>query len=275
ARLRIAAAPPCPLMRWSSSCVAFMLLVDMLCLTHKVSDRLKYSGKMLIKPNHKNVQAFYGKVQETIATSLALPTETLIKRLNPILKGWARYHQGVVAKATFSKLDHQIFWRLMRWGHRRHPRKTRQWIYDHYWDNSGTRRQFAGTDVDRWDEKVQVRLYQLADTKIVRHVKVKGDYNPFDPAWEAYGEKLRRDRIDKTIWDYERLTLWMQQDGFCALCQQEIDAAGEDCEDHHILYRRLGGSDALSNRVLMHSVCHRRVHALGLEVTKPAPARGL
>lgn len=235
----------------------------------------KYSEKLLIKPSRKNVKAFYDKVREVIATSLDHPTATLIKRLNPIVKGWARYHQGVVAKATFSKLDHQIFWRLMRWGHRRHSRKTRQWIYDHYWDNTGTRRQFAGTDVDRWGEKVQVRLYKLADTKIVRHVKVKGDYNPFDPAWEAYGEKLRRDRMDKSIWDYERLTLWMQQAGYCALCQQQIDAAGEDCDDHHILYRRLGGSDALSNRVLLHSVCHRRVHALGLEVTKPAPARGL
>jgi RNA-directed DNA polymerase len=27
--------------------------------------------------------------------------------------------------------------------------------------------------------------------------------------------------------------------------------------------------------VLLHSWCHRRVHALGLEVTKPVPARGL
>ncbi|MEK9803907.1 MAG: HNH endonuclease, partial [Curvibacter sp.] len=40
-------------------------------------------------------------------------------------------------------------------------------------------------------------------------------------------------------------------------------------DDHHIIYRQHGGSDALSNRVLLHPICHRRVHALGLEVTKP------
>lgn len=234
----------------------------------------KYTEKLLIKPSRKNAKAFYGKVREIIATSLKLPTEKLLKRLNPVLRGWARYHQGVVAKTTFSKLDHLIFWRLIRWGHRRHPRKTRKWIYDHYWKNIGTRRQFVGTGVDRWGEKIQVRLYHLADTKIVRHIKVKGDYNPFDPSWEVYGEKLRRDRMSKNVWNYERLTLWMQQDGSCALCQQTIDATDEHCEDHHILYRRLGGSDALANRVLMHSVCHRRVHALGLKVTKPAPVRG-
>src|SRR5450830_73039 len=33
------AEPPCPLARLSLSCVAFMLLVDMPCLTHKLSDR--------------------------------------------------------------------------------------------------------------------------------------------------------------------------------------------------------------------------------------------
>ncbi|UUZ74251.1 HNH endonuclease [Polaromonas sp. P1(28)-8] len=45
-------------------------------------------------------------------------------------------------------------------------------------------------------------------------------------------------------------------------------------DDHHIVYRQLGGSDALSNRVLLHPICHRRVHALGLKVIKPVPGTG-
>ncbi|WP_439113128.1 HNH endonuclease [Hydrogenophaga sp.] len=44
---------------------------------------------------------------------------------------------------------------------------------------------------------------------------------------------------------------------------------------HHIEEVRYGGSNSLSNRVLLHSWCHRRIHALGLEVTKPVPLRGL
>ena len=84
----------------------------------------KYSRKLLIKPNQKNVQTFYGKVKEIIGSSLSVRKEVLIQRLNPVLKGWAQYHKGVVAKAIFSKIDHLIYWRLMRWGLRRHPRKT-------------------------------------------------------------------------------------------------------------------------------------------------------
>ncbi|MFB9068159.1 hypothetical protein [Pseudofulvimonas gallinarii] len=38
-------------------------------------------------------------------------------------------------------------------------------------------------------------LHRLADTAIKRHVKVKGNFNPFDPADEQYGETLRQRRL--------------------------------------------------------------------------------
>jgi RNA-directed DNA polymerase len=105
----------------------------------------KYSGKMLIKPSKKNVKAFYSKVSDVIDRSLSVPTGVLIRKLNPVLRGWAEYHKGVVAKATFSRLDHLIYWRLMKWGLRRHPRKSGKWVYDHYWPQLGTRRAMAVT----------------------------------------------------------------------------------------------------------------------------------
>lgn len=236
----------------------------------------KFGGKLLIKPSRKSVKAFYGKVKNIIATSLSVPTETLIRRLNPVLKGWAQYHKGVVAKQTFSKIDHLIHWRLMRWGKRRHPRKTAGWVYGHYWKQCGSRKQFSGLQDDPFGgpERIAYPLYLLADTKIVRWVKVKGAYNPFHPDWQAYGEKLRVQRMGNTIWNAQRVSLWFDQGGKCALCEQEIDIADENMDDHHIVYRQLGGSDALSNRVLLHPICHRRVHALGLKVIKPVPSTG-
>ncbi|MBP7780457.1 MAG: group II intron reverse transcriptase/maturase [Burkholderiaceae bacterium] len=233
----------------------------------------KYSGKLLIKPSKKNVKAFYCKVAEIIRTSVSLPTEVLIARLNPLLRGWSQYHKGVVAKATFSKLDHLIHWRLMRWGRRRHPRKSAMWVFEHYWRRRNGRSDFAA-DRTTADASVLPALIKLADTPIVRHVKIKGNYNPFDPDWAIYGERLRKSRMSQYILDGQRLSLWLSQDGKCALCNTPIDNL-DDCDDHHIVYRQLGGSDALRNRVLLHRVCHTRVHALGLGVTKPVPAQGL
>ena len=186
----------------------------------------KYSGKLLIKPSRKNVKAFYGKVTEIIESSLSrISKYELIRRLNPVLKGWAQYHKGTVAKQTFSKVDHLIYWRLTRWGLRRHPRKSGKWVYAHYWKQCGSRRLFAGLQDDPFggDERIPLPLYSLADMKIVRHVKVKGDYNPFHSEWVAYGEKLRVQRMGETIWSAQRASLWFDQGGKCALCEQEID----------------------------------------------------
>jgi len=55
----------------------------------------KYSGVMLIKPSKKNVKAFYGKVREIIKSYAMMKQAELIQLLNPILRGWARYHQPV------------------------------------------------------------------------------------------------------------------------------------------------------------------------------------
>ncbi|MDZ4123721.1 MAG: HNH endonuclease [Hydrogenophaga sp.] len=67
----------------------------------------------------------------------------------------------------------------------------------------------------------------------------------------------------------------MTQNGKCVLCDTEMDHEDSRLDNHHIVPIRLGGSDSLSNRVLMHPWCHRRLHALGLEVTTPVPVRGL
>ena len=92
--------------------------------------------------------------------------------------------------------------------------------------------------------------------------------------WVTYGEQLRVERMSKDIWNTQRYSLWNGQQGTCALCSQEIDMDNEWLDDHHIIPIQFGGSNALSNRVLLHSVCHKRVHALGLKVIKPVPSTG-
>jgi len=171
----------------------------------------KYSEKLLIKPSRQNVKAFYAKVREIIGSSLSITKYELIRRLNPALRGWAQYHKGVVAKEAFNRMDSQIFWRLMRWGQRRHPRKSRKWVLAHYWKHLKNGYKFGAQLRTESDEVFSKELYVLASTKIERHIKVKGDFNPFDPNWIAYGERLQVERMSKDIWDSQRLELWIQQ----------------------------------------------------------------
>ena len=229
----------------------------------------KYKGKLLIIPSKKNVKAFYSKVRGILKTHISVKQEDLIAKLNPVLRGWAQYHQPVVAKEAFSRMDSLIYWRLMRWSRRRHPNKSRSWCKSRYWQRIKERDEFAATVRAEGGSRTW-KLLKLADTEIVRHEKIKGEYNPFDPAWEVYGEKLRTKRMLKSMsYQYETSMPFIKQDGRCALCAEPLDYEG-GWHDHHIVRKVDGGSDAMSNRVLLHPVCHTRLHALGLTVTKPA-----
>jgi RNA-directed DNA polymerase len=234
----------------------------------------KYSGVLLIKPSKKNVKAFYRKVREIVVSHKMVKQADLVQLLNPVLRGWAQYHRPVVAKETFSKIDSLLWWRLTRWARRRHPSKSRQWVTKKYWSTLDGRSEFAVRTPAADGAPKWVRLYRLADTEIVRHQKVKRDYHPFDPKWEAYGEDLRAKRLLRSkAYSKQWASLFLSQHGTCVLCGGAIT---EDTgwHDHHLIPRVMGGSDALSNRVLLHPVCHVRVHANGLNVVKPAPERG-
>ncbi|WP_248799940.1 group II intron reverse transcriptase/maturase, partial [Pseudomonas sp. MWU13-2105] len=177
----------------------------------------KYSGKLLIKPSKKNVEAFYGKVKGVIDTNKTVKQDYLIRLLNPILKGWALYHQPVVAKQTYSRMDNLLFHALWRWAKRRHPNKSLRWIREKYFRVQGSRSWvFAATTLDGNGEKRDVTLYRLADTAIERHRKVSGEYNPFDPRMEEMGEKLRMERMLKKLkYRKQILSLFRQQKGRC------------------------------------------------------------
>ncbi|MGO4379139.1 group II intron reverse transcriptase/maturase [Pseudoduganella sp. RAF53_2] len=232
----------------------------------------KYDGKLFIKPSKKNAKSFYDKLRKIIGEHLMVRQEDLIRLLNPVLRGWAQYHSPVVAKQAFSRMESLLFWRLMRWAKRRHPNKSVDWINKKYWRPIGDRKRVFAADVVTKDGKKGVmELYSLASTAIERHKKVIGEYHPYDPQWEAYGETLRQERMLKNMsYRKEWAKLYADQRGLCALCECEMDM-DTGWHDHHIEYRVMGGSDALGNRVLLHPNCHTQVHRLGLKVVKPVP----
>jgi RNA-directed DNA polymerase len=236
----------------------------------------KYDGKLLIKPSKKNVQAFYRKLKEAISNNKTTRQENLIRLLNPILKGWALYHQPVVAKQAFSRMDFLLFQAVWRWAKRRHPKKNLEWIRKKYFRTSESKNWvFATTAIFEDGGKKDFVLYTLSETPIERHIKVNGEYNPFDPSMEAMSEKLRMDRMLKKLKYQKQITsLYVSQKGRCVLCGQPITKE-TGWHDHHIVHRSQGGSDAMANRVLLHPNCHQQLHSRGLTVSKPAPSGAL
>ena len=152
----------------------------------------KYGGALLIKPAKKNVQAFLRKIRSTIKAAKMAKQERLIGTLNPMIRGWANYHRNQVANDAFRKVDHLIWQMLWRWARRRHPAKSLRWVKERYFHQIGREDWVFGvktTSVN--DDEKWVTLAKARNIQIRRHVKVKGEANPFDPTWEEYFARRR------------------------------------------------------------------------------------
>ena len=230
----------------------------------------KYNGKLLIKPSGKNVRAFLDKVRGIIKANKQATTGGLIALLNPVIRGWTHYHRHVVSSATFCSVDSAIFNCLWRWARRRHRNKPSRWIYRKYFEHfEGTGHVFRERGRGRDRKPTLTCLFHAASLSIVRHVKIKGEANPYDPQWETYFER----RLDLTMEANPKrrqqlLRLWFGQQGLCSACGHKITRM-TGWRSHKLIWRVYGGSDSMRNRVLLHPQCHQQVHDRESKVMKP------
>lgn len=213
----------------------------------------KYKGKLLIKPSKENFKAITEKIRELISTHKTIKQSCLIQILNPIIRGWCNYHSCVVAKKAYSKLDKIIWEKLWQWCCRRHPNKGKRWIKTKYFKQIGSR---------KWVfmAKTGEILLKASDTKIVRHINIKGDYNPYAPEWEIYSEERLQKQMAKHLKNRERLLkIWKTQNSRCPCCEEKITTE-TGWNLHHIVKRMNGGTEVLSNLKLLHPNCHKQLH---------------
>jgi RNA-directed DNA polymerase len=79
--------------------------------------------KTLIIPSKEKVKTHNLKIGQTIHKHKSSPQATLIKELNPIIRGWTNYYATVVSKEIFSICDNIVYQQLRRWAYRRHPKQ--------------------------------------------------------------------------------------------------------------------------------------------------------
>ncbi len=220
-----------------------------------------YDGKLLIKPSKKKVLAFCKRLGEEIKNLSGVEQEVLIKKLNPILRGFANYYKGVVSKETFSYISYRLWQYLWRWSKRRHPNKNTKWIRKRYFKTiKGNRWTFACTTSDRRGKDKEIILYQIDKTTIERHIKVKGDASPDDPSlkeyWDSRHQKHGKSRLDKGSKPYK---IAENQNWKCPLCGEPL-FNGEEIDIHHIVPVAEGGTEDMENLQHLHRACHKQVH---------------
>jgi RNA-directed DNA polymerase len=71
-------------------------------------------------PSHKAVKAVTGKVKTRCRQNLNLPLETLLRQLNPVLRGWTAYFRPGVSSIAFGYLRAFTWRQVIRWLRRKH-----------------------------------------------------------------------------------------------------------------------------------------------------------
>jgi RNA-directed DNA polymerase len=216
----------------------------------------KFGEKLIIQPAKTNIKEVRTKIKTISRKFCQRKPEEIIKLLNLVIRGWANYYQHVNSVKTFSYLDHETWKILWHWAERRHPTKGKRWIKGKYfkvterssWNFSGK------TPNDR-----DLLLAKFRDVKIKRHIKIRGEANPYDPQYAYYFEQRRKQKIKGTKQSEGIRKLLLRQKGNCFICKQEISKQS-GWHLHHVIRRCDGGKTHQKNLVLLHPTCHDQWH---------------
>jgi len=174
----------------------------------------RYHGKLLIKPSKAAVRRIRERLRTEIWSLRGANARAVIKRLNPIIRGWAAYYRGVVSSETFTVLDRYMWALTYKWATFSHSNKPRHWVVDQYFGV------FHKSRNDHWvfgDRASGAHLQRFSWTRIYRHQMVKSGASPDDPALAEYRAERRRKAPPLPI-DTTSLRLFETQNGRCSLC---------------------------------------------------------
>jgi RNA-directed DNA polymerase len=150
---------------------------------------------------------------------------------------------------------------LIRWAKRRHPSKGGRWVVARYFGTLGRDHWvFKAKALTRRGDLVDCRLYRLAQTRIIRHVKVHGGASPDDPALVDYWAQ-RRTRFGQAYYrpGSKLYRIAQTQRWKCPHCPQHLFSGGQ-LHTHHVAAVAQGGDDEERNLRLVHASCHTLIH---------------
>ena len=220
-------------------------------------------GKVQTEPSKASINSIKDRIKSICKSSGQLTQAQLIDRLNPVLRGWANYHRHIICGDTFSQITRYVWFRLMRWGKRRHPERSGIWIAKRY---------FGRAKGSTWvfkDEAAGTTLVQLNnDIQTFPYIKIIGDANPFDSEWNGYFDNREKLFKMKSVSHYIG-KISKQQNGLCPQCDQFIQVE----DKHHLNY--IDGDEThrrVKNVLMIHKTCKkafdfiRSKHVLGASI---------
>ena len=143
--------------------------------------------KLYMRPQDEKIKKFLNRLKEIVWSNKQIAQNKLIRKLNPVLRGWAMYYRYSDANRAFEITDYELWKLLWRWAKRRHPHRGKRWILNKYFGKVG-----EANWVFR-DEKTGYSLIQVVNIKRLNYNFIVGTLSPYDPnpkvkeVWERKG----------------------------------------------------------------------------------------
>lgn len=137
----------------------------------KVKRRLEF--KTLIKPSKESIRRHYKSLAEIITKGNGIRQDYLINSLQKRITGWCNYYRYCNAKQTFSKINHVVWRRLLRWAVKRHQTKGTDWVINKYWKTVNGRKWifcYKNTTLKTHDQ------FKAGE----RYIKIRGNKSLYD-----------------------------------------------------------------------------------------------
>ena len=180
----------------------------------------RYGIKPLIKPSKAAVRRIRERLRTELRSLRGTNAQAVIKRLNPIIRGWAAYYRTQVSSDVFNQLDHYLWTLTYKWARYSHQNKPKTWVVARYWGKFNKSRQ------DKWvfgDRKSGAYLHKFLWTRVLRHRLVRPWASPDDPELADYWAWRRRKGVPLPI-NKTTQELTNSQDGRCSICSSFLFA---------------------------------------------------
>lgn len=228
-------------------------------IRHYKVNNTKTGFKLLIKPSKEFLAKTRSDIREIFLNHIGGKIDSLIGKINPIIRGKANYLNKAVSSKAFKDLDSYIFRREVRYVKRTHPKKPKYWTREKYWGRFNLRR-----PNEKWvfgNKKSGSYIIKFAWTRIVRHIIVKGKSSPDDPNLRYYWEKRNKksSKSSVEIFNKKQATVAHRQDFKCPVCGQTL-FNNEPLHLHHVIPRSKGGKNEVNNLLWLHLYCHHKTH---------------
>lgn len=249
-------------------------------------------NKLMITPDKSKFIAFRKKIKTIINGHLHNSALTLVKALNPVLKGWAQYFGIGTASQILGSVDAYVYKRMEVWMKKKYPKTSVRKLISTYFGCKTAYPVSPFLQKDNspnlpysphgllWHFHAEMKL--TSNKKPYRLWLVKTAYvNKRVPSWiycannkileispyldeKPYLEflsKIRQSRIRPRNNSFDKL--YLLQDGLCEWCNEPLNIDSDfdnSFNIHHLIPLNIGGSTNITNLTLLHQECHKDVH---------------